>query len=322
MNIVWITTRLLRRKEVIMKKRIAAIAVSALIATSGMSALSTGVYAQTEPVLTTIAAKLTGWQTIDGGKYYYGKDGKAVTGWKKIGGDTYYFNSAKDGKAVTGFATIGKKTYYFGSDGVMRTGWIKISGDTYYFGSDGAMTTGKVTIGGKSYTFGKDGKLSSGTSSSSKTKSTKKSTSSKGKTTVSWGESIQDVEAKLEGLNYLNLGSAIIVMNGDMDDMDASIYLFDDNESLQMYGTMKPGNTTASQSKSFKNSGYTLVMKEKVEQGTVYVYKKNRTAVIMGDYTEDGDVYTICLHLSPSLSKDLFNGNAEDISGLFESIKF
>ena len=36
--------------------------------------------------------KLTGWQTIGDGTYYFDKKGIALTGWKKIGGKRYYFN--------------------------------------------------------------------------------------------------------------------------------------------------------------------------------------------------------------------------------------
>ena len=115
-------------KEVInMNKKIAAIALSSVIAVTGLSALSAPTSAEWVKSGSsysykddTTGKKLTGWQEIDGGKYYFNKEGKALTGWYKIGGKTYYFNSAKKGKMVTGTVKISGKTYTFGSDGVLK----------------------------------------------------------------------------------------------------------------------------------------------------------------------------------------------------------
>ncbi len=110
-----------------MKKKIAAIALSSVIAVTGLSALSAGASAEWVKSGSSYSykddstgEKLTGWQEIDGGKYYFNKEGKALTGWYKIGGKKYYFNSAKKGKMVTGKAKIGGKTYDFGTDGVLK----------------------------------------------------------------------------------------------------------------------------------------------------------------------------------------------------------
>lgn len=64
--------------------------------------------------------KMTGWQTINGKRYYYNKKGIRVTGLKKIGGYQYYFS--KKGVMQTGLRTIGKKKYYFDKNiGYMMT---------------------------------------------------------------------------------------------------------------------------------------------------------------------------------------------------------
>ncbi|MBR4223277.1 MAG: hypothetical protein IKR73_00545 [Oscillospiraceae bacterium] len=141
-----------------MTKKMIAFTMSAVISLSGVASLGNAASAAEQPVNISIAAsKASGWKTIDGNKYCYGKDGKPLTGWKKISGDTYYF----------------------GKDGVMRTAWVKLSGSIYYFGKDGKMRTGKVSINGKTYNFGSDGKLSSGKSkpqtSTTKTSSSKSS---------------------------------------------------------------------------------------------------------------------------------------------------
>ncbi len=110
-----------------MKKKIAAIALSSVIAATGLSALSAGASAEWVKTDTSYSYKddstgktLKGWQEIDGGKYYFNKDGNALKGWYKIGGKTYYFNGSKKGKMVTGKAKIGGKTYDFGTDGVLK----------------------------------------------------------------------------------------------------------------------------------------------------------------------------------------------------------
>lgn len=290
--------------------------MSAVIALSGLTSFGAAVSADEPLNVSVSASKLTGWQTVDGGKYYYGKDGKPLTGWKKIGGDTYYFNSAKNGKAVTGFVTISGSTYYFGQDGVMRTGWVKLSGDTYYFGNDGVMRTGTRTISGKTYTFGKDGKLST---SASKTKTAAKSSSKK---SVSWGESSASVEKKLAGLDYFSLGPMIMVFNSDATDpnakLDCTFYLFDDAEKLQMYGTMKEG--VSSKRNSLEKSGYKLVVKENYEGNMVYLYTKGSVAVVVSDYVSEGVKYGMTMYLSPEITKEMTSGNTDTLESIFDDI--
>ena len=87
----------------------------------------------------------TGWQVINGQKYYYGEDGIKKTGWQEIDGKKYYFGEENDGAMKTGWQTIYGKKYYLGgaNDGAMKTGWQQISGYWYYFGGadDGSLKT-------------------------------------------------------------------------------------------------------------------------------------------------------------------------------------
>ena len=88
---------------------------------------------------------LTGWQTIDKGTYYLGKDGAVCTGWKKIGGKLFLFSSkaAKkaqragwppDGKPLTGKSTICAPAAKKGVKGARYTSeWVTIKGERYYF---------------------------------------------------------------------------------------------------------------------------------------------------------------------------------------------
>lgn len=83
--------------------------------------------------------KKTGWQTIDGKKYYYTSEGSMVTGWKTISGLTYYFGT--DGAMATGIQTIGSKKHYFYSDGQMAVSvTIAVGAKQYTINSSGVIT--------------------------------------------------------------------------------------------------------------------------------------------------------------------------------------
>ena len=96
------------------KQRFISAVMAAAVAVSSVTALSAGVSAEWVKSDSGYSyksddtgKKLTGWQTIGDGTYYFDKKGIALTGWKKIGDDTYYFNSAKKGKMLTGWSKIG-----------------------------------------------------------------------------------------------------------------------------------------------------------------------------------------------------------------------
>ena len=104
--------------------------------------------------------RLTGWQTINGQKYYFKPEMK--TGWQTISGKKYYLNptksSASYGAAKTGFVKIKGSWYYFNQDGSMKTGWLLKDMKYYYLDKKtGKMLTGKQTIDGKLYNFGTSG---------------------------------------------------------------------------------------------------------------------------------------------------------------------
>lgn len=109
------------------------------------------------------------WKTTSAGKKYVDDSGSYVTGWQTINGKKYYFKS--NGIMHKGWLkTSSGKKYYFNSDGTMRTGWMKTtSGKKYYFRKNGVMAADvKIKISGKVYTFDKNGVLvTSGSTSSS-----------------------------------------------------------------------------------------------------------------------------------------------------------
>jgi len=80
---------------------------------------------------------LTGWQPIDGVKYFFNTDGTLQTGWVKDGGNWRYYSG---NKAAVGWVDISEKRYYFAKEGLMIAGkWLEIDGKWYYFNADGSL---------------------------------------------------------------------------------------------------------------------------------------------------------------------------------------
>ena len=102
--------------------------------------------------------KYIGKHTIGGVEYTFNSAGILqgnLTGWQTIDGKRYYFDA--HGNKVTGWQTIENHVYKFGDDGKMITGWVHEWGVDYYFGADGAQYTGKRDIGGNTYFFNNQG---------------------------------------------------------------------------------------------------------------------------------------------------------------------
>ena len=70
----------------------------------------------------------TGWQTVNGKRYYYDKDGKKTVGEATVEGVTYLF--APNGAQQTGWQTVKDKRFYFDPEnGKAVFGWIGWRGD-------------------------------------------------------------------------------------------------------------------------------------------------------------------------------------------------
>lgn len=109
---------------------------------------------------------LTGWQVVNGTRYYLDRSGAMQTGWVQSGGSWYYF--AKSGAMKTGWVKSGGSWYYLDAHGKMLTGWQTVNGETYYLRpSSGAMVTGTMVIDGTRYWFSDSGALFGGSSSGS-----------------------------------------------------------------------------------------------------------------------------------------------------------
>ncbi len=104
----------------------------------------------------------TGFQTVDGKKYHFSKDGWAVAGWVKEGTDWYLVKDT--GELTVGLAkSAGGYAYYFDQDGKMLTGKQLVKGAPYLFTKDGwAEAEGWKKLDDGWVLVGKDGKLATG----------------------------------------------------------------------------------------------------------------------------------------------------------------
>ncbi len=100
----------------------------------------------------------SGWQTLDGKKYFLEEGGRRAEGWKEIEKQRYYF-VPETGQMKLGWSTIDGKKYYFEKDGHQTIGWRSLGGKKYYFvPKTGQMKLGLSTIDGKKYYFDKEGR--------------------------------------------------------------------------------------------------------------------------------------------------------------------
>jgi len=79
-----------------------------------------------------------------------------VTGWQEVDGNRYYYYDVF-GEMITGWETVDGKIYFFDDTGAMVTGWYQEGEYSYYLQPDGAAV-GPVEIEGKQYFFGPSGK--------------------------------------------------------------------------------------------------------------------------------------------------------------------
>ena len=99
----------------------------------------------------------SGWQTLDGKKYFLEEGGRRAEGWKEIEKQRYYF-VPETGQMKLGWSTIDGKKYYFEKDGHQTIGWRSLGGKKCYFvPGTGQMKLGWSTIDGKKYYFEKEG---------------------------------------------------------------------------------------------------------------------------------------------------------------------
>jgi len=76
----------------------------------------------------------SGWQEIEGERYYFFSDGAVGEGWQNVNGKRYL---CVEGKPSTGWYTENGDRYYLQSDGTMAVGQVEIDGETRFFTSTG-----------------------------------------------------------------------------------------------------------------------------------------------------------------------------------------
>ena len=84
---------------------------------------------------------VTGYQTIDGKKYYFAESGLMQKGWFKISGADYYASTSGEIKAQ--WVGSGNTWYYVDANGKMVTGDYKIDGEVNRFDANGVWL-GKI----------------------------------------------------------------------------------------------------------------------------------------------------------------------------------
>ena len=101
------------------------------------------------------AARVTGWATIKGYTYYMDpKTGIVATGFQTINGKRYYFNETGSRQPYTKWREIGGKRYYFNADHSIQRGMSTIDGARYYLSSvTGEVMCGWKSINGRKYYF-------------------------------------------------------------------------------------------------------------------------------------------------------------------------
>ena len=258
-----------------MNKRAAIFA--SVIVLAGTAGLSARVSAEQTAPLYSVSDKgaekavKNGWQEKDG-VWYYLSEGSVQKGWQTIDGGKYYFD--KNGKALTG--------------------WKKINGKTYYFNAakKGRMVTGRVKIGGKTYTFGKDGVLESAGAKSTEVQN------------IPFGASVETIKKSVDTTGYEIIDEDNVYGYGDMraDSLSVYLYVFDDDDKMQLYVTGEAGNKTASVRKTFRERGY----ETKMHVEDTDIFKASDSIIFLG-YDEVLDI-TYTLYVSPEVSREVLEG--------------
>ena len=100
----------------------------------------------------------SGWHYSSQGTFYQDESATPLTGWQVIDGNRYYFHPDRGGAMVCGWLELPEGRhpagrYYFDGTGVMQTGWLQDAGKQYYLRPDGVMAVGTFQIEGKDYHF-------------------------------------------------------------------------------------------------------------------------------------------------------------------------
>ena len=99
--------------------------------------------------------RVSGWQDIDGHRYYFDENNVMQTGFLAQGEDIYYLDT--DGTLYAGWLNFHGERYYLSEEGILQTGLIRIDEELYLLGEDGRVTTGMQEVDGSTYYFTQEG---------------------------------------------------------------------------------------------------------------------------------------------------------------------
>ncbi|HAG12876.1 MAG TPA: hypothetical protein DCG49_03315 [Ruminococcus sp.] len=103
----------------------------------------------------------TGWQTVDGKRYYYDPgSGEAVFGKLQWRGEWYYVTK-EDGK-ITDTVLTDNGIVSATQEGILQTGWLQMQEKWYHIEPDSTPSAGIKEIEGQTYQFRQDGQLMTG----------------------------------------------------------------------------------------------------------------------------------------------------------------
>ena len=102
----------------------------------------------------------SGWILHHEQYYYRDFHNHNVTGWQDIDGSRYFFDDT--GVMQTGWVDLENQKYFLDSDGTLITGWFNHQGNRYHFSAEGSMDTGLLEDGGKRYLLSQEGHLLTG----------------------------------------------------------------------------------------------------------------------------------------------------------------
>lgn len=87
--------------------------------------------------------RVTGWQQIQGGRYFFGDTGILARSCWKVNEDSQSYVD-ENGRALVGWQTIDNKKYYFDANALMATGEVTMGMVKYKFAEDGSLESQKV----------------------------------------------------------------------------------------------------------------------------------------------------------------------------------
>lgn len=120
---------------------------------------------------------VTGWQDIQGVRYFFEESGTLASGWVELPEGTYCFRQdgtpltgwterdgircylKEDGQLARGWCKIAGAMQFFYGDGSVASGWLELDDGSFYLDENGCMVVGPMELEGRHYLFQPDGRM-------------------------------------------------------------------------------------------------------------------------------------------------------------------